>query len=185
MDLCAELPPQYLFNTLKHHSGFVREFIQKGKDFNEEEICQEMRIIGRSMIDMYCGELDPIQITGEIGDLLLAKKCFDQKAYTAFINKKAKNYSTVLLSDSSEWILLVGRETGPYIHIHPARGSKHTIRIKAIALKTAILIHIFYLNSDQDMVTLANKVRQEILRESPIKNQSDVKGLERIMQLLL
>ena len=188
MELSPDFPSQYLFNTLKHHSGSVGDFIQmaKVKSFGGEQLNSMMKKIGQSMIDFYYGGLTPSKIALEIGMYLSSINCFEKKSYCEFIQKKQKKYRTVELSDGSSWIMLLGRESGNYIHIHPARESRHTIRIKAISLKTAIFIRVFYAEdlANLSIVALANEVRQKYLDEPPLKNELNTKGIQRVLSVL-
>jgi len=90
MDLRSESSSPYVFNTLKHHAAFIRGFVQKARYYDTERIHKELRIIGNSVIDLYIGDLSPIRITDEIGDLLKGRNCFDQKLYTAFLENRPK-----------------------------------------------------------------------------------------------
>lgn len=180
-------PSPFLFNTYKHHFEFIREFIHQAKNqaLDEEEVKSIFLKMGRLMIDLYHGNLTPVNISDEIKKHLESIACFEENRYTNFILKSPKKYKTIGLSDGSNWTLLVGRDYERYIHLHPSRGSKHTIRIKAIALKTAICIKVFYDQklSSNNLVEIANEIRIKYLDEAPIKNEIYTKGLRRVLNL--
>jgi len=138
------------------------------------------------MIDLYFGSLSPARIGDEIRQELIAHKHFNKSDYLNFIHETAKKYKIVYLSDGSAWTLLAGRDTVNYVHIHPARGSKFTKRVNAIACKTAILIKIFFEMElmESDLVSLANCVRHDFLDASPVKSELGTRRLKSILDLL-
>ena len=182
------LPAPFLFNSLKHHRETVLNFIEKARDnrISKNEANAAMNKIGNSMIDFYYGELPPEVIANEIKESLIAQNYYNEKTYLDLIQSKPKKCNTIILSDGSGWMLLFGRSHGKYIHIHPCRGSEHTIRTCAIALKTAIVLKVFFKEalSGSELVPLVNKARLHYLDESPIKNELYTKGLKRILKHL-
>lgn len=177
-----------LFNAIKHHKEHILEFISNAKSlkFSEEKIRKSLLRVGRLMIDVYYGDLTVQEIEFEIALILKKLNAFDKQRYDAFIESKNKKYKTVTLSDGSNWTLLKGRQEGKHIHIHPSRYSKHTTRVKATSLKTAIYLHIYYSKPfpDEQLVALTNEVRKKYLEESPIKNEVYTTGLKRVLKLL-
>ena len=188
MELSSQLPPPTIFNGLKHHRLIILEFIKKSieKDYPIDTLNLAMKKIGNSMIDLYHGDLKPQDISDEIVDLLKLESNFFKDAYYKYVNSIPKKYRIVKISDGSEWALLLGREEEFYLHIHPARGSKFTTRVRAISIKTAILLKIFFEKElvSGDLVSLMNKVRINYLHESPVKNEADTKSLKRVLELL-
>lgn len=138
------------------------------------------------MIDLYYGEIIPEEIADEIAVVLKSKCCFRKDDYANYIFEAPKKYRSLTLSDGSEWTLLFGKEADSYVHIHPSRGSKLTKRVKAISIRTAIMLKIFYEEEllNGDLISLTNKVRIDCLYESPIKNESDTVRLKRVLDLL-
>ena len=56
---------------------------------------------------------------------------------------KEKRYQKISIDDGSVWTMLKGISDNYYIHIHPARFSPHTIRVKANPWKSAIASLIY------------------------------------------
>jgi len=185
--LNTDLPTPFLFNALKHHHGYQLDFIQKIKKNKQaqNQINNLLVKVGRLMIDLYYGTMSPLEITTEIENWLKSTGHFQEDSYHDFVNEAGKKYRIIELSDGSSWTLLIGRDHGRYVHIHPCRGSKNTIRVGAIALKTAICLKIFCGDklSKESLVTLTNEVRKKYLAEPPIKNEIYTKGIRRVLNL--
>ena len=188
MEFNFQLPPPFLFNGLKHHRQIILEFIEisKEKKFSIDELNIAMKKVGNSMIDLYYGDMNPQEITDDISDLLKSNSHFYKDDYYKYVLAVPKKYRKLKIRDGSEWTLLLGKEADTYLHIHPARGSKFTKRVKAISIKTAIMLKVFFNNELQngDLVSMVNNVRLEYLHESPIKNEIDTIRLKRVLDLL-
>ena len=188
MEFSFQLPPPFLFNGLKHHQQVILEFIKKSIEnkYSINELNLALKKVGNSMIDLYYGDLSPQEIAIEIENMLKLKSYFHKDDFYNYVFNSPKKYKTLKISDGSEWTLIFGKGLQTYLHIHPARGSKFTKRVKAISIKTAIMLKIFFemelLNGD--LVATVNKVRMDYLHESPIKNELDTIRLERVLDLL-
>ena len=184
----VNIPAPFVFNDLKHHRDSQIERIVDSRlnTPTKDLINQQLLRIGNSMIDLYFGPCSVQQICAEISEQLKMIKRFEQDHYMRFLDETKKKYRIMDLNDGSSWTLLIGREDERYLHIHPSRASKYTIRVRATALKTAILLLIYCNIEDleKDLVNQVNKVRKLFLMESPIKNESYTKGLKRVLQLL-
>ena len=137
------------------------------------------------MIDLYYGNLSIEDICKEITEILKTENHYKKDEYISFLNSIGKKYRKIKLSDGSGWTMLIGREAERYIHIHPSRASKRTIRVRAIALKTALMLLIYRELSDleNELVPAVNDIRLNYLGESPIKNESYTKGLRRVLKV--
>lgn len=188
MGICAPLPIPFSFNGLKHHRQIILEFINRSTTHNYSirDLNVRMKRIGHSMIDLYYGDLNPEKIANEIAVVLKSIGYFHKDDYAKYISDAPLKYRALTLSDGSEWTLLFGKEADLYVHIHPSRGSKYTKRVKAISIRTAIMLKIFYEKEllNGDLVSLINKVRMDCLHESPIKNESDTIRLKMVLDLL-
>ena len=167
-----------IFNALKHHLGFIKNYIVQHQNQN---IAKDLLKIGTSQMDLYIGKLTTEAIFEEIQAFLIAENMTDFEAYKQRISKH-NGFFTCTLSDSSEWTFILGdTEGGDFLHIHPSRYAPHTMRIKAGALKTAIA----YL-AQQNKVFSTENINQ--LRSniglSPIRNAADLEGVKRILELI-
>ena len=180
-------PAPFLLNALKHHVGYIKEFVHQAKSENlrPEQVNVHMMKIGKSMIDIYYGKLTQMDIVQDIKAHLESIQCYNATSFYQYISSTNKNFRNIKLGDGSIWTLLIGNEQERYIHIHPSRGSEHTLRARATALKTAIFLLIFYPNDplEASFVNLVNVVRTKFMQEAPIKNEAYTKGLIRVLSL--
>ncbi len=173
-------------NCWKHHAGFIAKQIKKNK--NEEElknISSLLPKVGESRMDLYLGKLEPFELTEFIRKFLKKHKVFEYESYKKWLFSEGKEYRLITLPDKSTWTLRMGNQKENYIHIHPGRYSTHTIRVRALTLKTAICVMV-YLNiyniSSPDL-QLINSVRKEFLKAEPVKSLSSSSGLKRLLNV--
>jgi hypothetical protein len=171
-------PSPILFHPLKHHRGYLRYFIQSSID---EEFYTAMPRIGASQMDLYCGDLSPHSIGQEILGQMKESGIVTEPDYVSFL-AKLQGYQNLTISDGSTWTLLRGDDPALYIHIHPARYARHCIRVKAGALKTAMLMLRHGLTPTCETV-LINTLRKTI-GLSPIKQLQASEGIGRIWEVL-
>lgn len=129
-----KLSVPFLFNPLKHHLGVLYNILSYTCF---EELFPLLLKLGASQMDMYTGKLSPATIFSEIGCFLEKNGIFGQPAYQDYLQLH-QNYISVTTSDTAVWTLRLAAGEH-YIHIHPGRHVPHTRRIKASALKTALL----------------------------------------------
>jgi hypothetical protein len=188
MEFECRLPFPFLFNGLKHHRQIIVEFIEKSIAENRSVSDLNVRIVklGNSMIDLYYGDLTALEIANDIMGVLKMENRFNKAEYHKHIVESPKKYRTVQISDGSDWTLLLGKEENRFIHIHPSRGSKFTLRVKAISIKTALMLKVFFAREVQcnELVSLVNTVRLDYLSESPIKNELDTTRIKKVLDLL-
>jgi hypothetical protein len=177
-----------LLNVFKHHANFLIRYIDKKStgDDSYENIADDLKLIGHSLIDVYYGALSPMEISEEIINYLNTKQSLTVTEYKKFLVAGGEDYRIVELSDSSKWILRLGIDTERYVHIHPAKYSSYTERVRAFTLKSAILTIIFKERDNEYMTDLGilNYVRTEYLELSPQKNLSSDNGVGKILNLL-
>ena len=162
-----------LFNALKHHRGYIRQQLKQADVVTLPDI---LKILGNSQMDIYYGELDLPALFEEV--LMVVDK--DAVSYLQWL-KALGGYAEITLSDTSRWVLLYGTEPGKYIHLHPARYSPHSLRVKATVLKTAMAMIVS--DAETDLETL-NRVRVSMLELSPVKNLEQCGHLWKVMEML-
>ena len=169
----------YLFNPLKHHLGYILEFIKCYGD-KTSSLRKDLSIIGSSQIDLYCGCLSIDHLLKEFDHYLNNCISIDKDSYIELINE-SNDYLVVALSDGSEWFLRVGTESDRYVHFHPARFSPQTLRITANALKSLISAGII---SDKAISLEAiNRARVAILGLDPIQDLDTNHGIGQFVSL--
>ena len=181
------LEPPFLFNAWKHHKSYINDLVKsaKSKQWDGSKLKPYLQVIGNSMIDLYFGELTAIQIGNEIKEKLISRNCWEEQSYARFIDRSSGKYRQLTLSDGSNWTMLWGREVNRHVHIHPSRSSPFTIRVRALALKSAILLLIYHQDYDRNnLIPLLNEVRINFLGASPLKNDVYTRGVKRVLAVL-
>lgn len=169
-----------LFNGLKHHRGYIRRELE---DMSLEMLPDQLKVLGNSQMDVYYGQLDIPAILHEVIHHVSDAGITDEASYLQWL-KDNGGYIEITLSDSSRWILLHGTEPGQYIHLHPARYSPHSMRVKAAVLKTAMACMIVLSDSSQPGLATLNHIRKEILGLSPVKDLNRCEHLWQVTAML-
>jgi len=185
MNTDYQIPEPFLFNPLKHHTGFIKEFInnyinKSGSDI--QVLTRELRHLGGSVMDIYKGSLSVRNICFETEEFLKQKDVFRRAVFFNWTGIKTDCYSIIPLSDSSQWTLKYNDNPQRFVHIFPARNSPHTFRVKSNTLKSALIYNIFI---GKDLVTGddLNKVRM-LLSLSPVKNALDTEAILEMIEIL-
>ncbi|MCE5347353.1 MAG: hypothetical protein LLG13_13845 [Bacteroidales bacterium] len=185
MNIDHQIPEPFLFNPLKHHLGFIREFInQKINDDSNSDIknlIREIRHLGTSVMDIHSGSLSITDIFKEIEELLKQDDLLKRESFILWA-KNLNSCKIVALSDGSQWTINYHDDILRFIHIFPARNSLNTFRVKANTLKSAMLYNIIigkdYITGDD-----LNKVRA-LLSLSPVKNTADTEAITEMIEIL-
>ncbi|MFH2094163.1 MAG: hypothetical protein ABIJ16_00580 [Bacteroidota bacterium] len=161
-----------IFHTGKHHLHSIKQLADSlHQEYDPLTIRLALKNTGGSVTDIYSGELLPEDICSQLSEILLSMNCFDRKSYKRKL-KYLNNYLTVTISDGSAWTLINGDGTH-YIHIHPARNSCFSIRMKSSSLKTAILFRALgYKSGYLPDINIINGLRKEYLGLSPVKKNA-------------
>jgi hypothetical protein len=131
-----------LFNALKHHLGYLQQLIQQTPaSLSPDGLRQRFLPIGGAQLDFYTGPLAVTQIQEQVLGTLAAQELLSLSTYAPWLEAHA-GYRMLTLSDSSRWVLRLGQQAGYWIHLHPARYSPHSLRLKAHTLKTALVLAI-------------------------------------------
>lgn len=169
--MSEKIPVPITFNPQKHHFCFLLNEIEGWKTMEWSEVKQELLQIGNNLIDLYLGQLSVQQICEESINLFRSEGITDGIKFAAWLNAPA--WKKITLSDQSKWLLKHGNVTERYIHIHPAKYSNHTIRVRANTLKTVIALRVnsvsIHKNPNINLQTV-NRIRKELLELSPIKS---------------
>ena len=173
-------------NCWKHHAGFTKK--QISVLISESELIwlkKSLLLIGESQMDLYFGEYSPKKISSLIISELKSKNSFDYNSYKAWLKSEGHDYRLLKLSDDSVWTLRLGEEPERYVHIHPGRYSKHSVRVKSTTLKTAICILCWQKLFPKIVVdlNLVNVLRNELVFAPPLKSLKHSAGLNRLLNL--
>ena len=135
-----EIPIPITFNPQKHHFAFLKNQLQKWKKMDWKEIQSELLSIGSNLLDLYFGKLSVNEICEECIDLLHKNNLTQKDDF--FVWLKPNDYRKIELSDHSLWVIKKGLDPLFFIHIHPAKQSPYTIRVRATTLKTVLALQI-------------------------------------------
>ncbi len=182
------VPEPFLFNPLKHHAGYISGFIKEiiaCHEHGPEKLMGELVLIGKSQTDLYTGEERLSGITRQVREFLESGRLLEENRYMAWLGPE-RAYRRMSLSDGSEWILLPGKTPGRWVHIHPARYSPFSLRVRAETLKTAIAViyHCKKYGLDHFDPEVVNQVRTDLLKQSPMKALSPHKGTGKIIGII-
>lgn len=179
------LPEPILFHPLKHHLLYIRQFISEHMHASKADITAALKTIGSSQLDLYTGSLTPDQIAGETLLSLHQKGLLTSKAFKEFLTEGQTDYQIISLSDKTDWILRWGTRHNRYVHLHPARYTQNTLRVKANSLKTAIAVHILASDRQEKLsLALLNKARKEYLGLSEITSLNLSRSISNLVLLL-
>jgi hypothetical protein len=180
-----QITEPFLFNPLKHHLGFIMEFVSMKVDepvSDINDLARELKHLGTSVMDIYTGSLSIGKICNEVEEFLSEKNIIRIEAYSTWVGVNTNCFRIISLSDGSQWTLKFHDNRLRFVHIFPARNSQHTFRVKANTLKSALL---YYILIGKDLVTGddLNKVRP-LLGLSPVKDPVDTEAITEMIEIL-
>ena len=181
-----QIPEPILFNPLKHHLGFIREFVIRradaDKNSSDKDLMSELKHLGTSVMDIYLGALSVSNICKEVIEFLFKHSLSDKKLFSEWIGLKTEDYRVVPLSDGSQWTIKYHNNIPRFIHIFPARGSRYSFRIKSNTMKSALLYYIIvgkdYITGDD-----LNRIRP-LLGLSPVRDTVDTEAIVEMIEIL-
>lgn len=164
-----------LFNPFKHHLRSISEQIRHHvKQALDAQSLLKEASRSKGVVDVYEGDLTAREIENEVLQFLQQNQLLDFANYKLYLEthgqiKRKGHYSNFTLSDSSIMTLRISEDTARFVHIHPARYSPHTFRIKANTLKTVIIAYFMALSQTTSPydIQLLNQAREK-LELSPI-----------------
>jgi len=174
-------------NCWKHHTGFIKKQINSVQNTHEIAKLKSILLkVGDSQMDLYYGQHAAQEISSQIVIYLKRGNYFLPEQYKKWLSEHDKRYKLIELSDKSIWTLRLGEKTEEYVHIHPARYSPLTIRVKATTLKTAILVLCLNKLGEIELIDTEtiNQIRKKYLSETTIKSLTKASGLQKIIDLL-
>lgn len=185
MNIDYQIPEPILLNPVKHHLGYIKEYIDQRIDsgsYDSSLLGRELRHLGSSVMDVYTGSLTIPEICNETIGYLETRRISDMHKYAMWIGASNEKFRIYELSDKSAWTMKYHDDPLRYVHIFPARNSDNTFRVRSNSLKSALIYCILI---GKDMVTAAdlNKVRP-ILGLPPVKDPSETEAILEIIEIL-
>jgi hypothetical protein len=185
MDADYQIPEPVLFNPLKHHLGFQRDFVNfKVEESNVviRDLIKVLKHLGTSVMDVYNGPIAVNNVCNEVEEWLKQKELLNREHFSYWTGKNMNDFRIISLSDGSQWTIKYYDNNKRFAHIFPARNSQHSFRVKANTLKSAIL-YIILIGKDFITVDDLNKVRS-MLGLSPMKDNVDNKAVIEMIEIL-
>jgi hypothetical protein len=181
------IPAPVMFNPLKHHLGFIREFTRAWSDrtYNHTDqtvMISELKHLGSSVMDVYSGTLSIEQICYEVMAFPEVNRLTEKEKFASRGRRKISDFTILTLSDSSSWSVSCNNNSRLWVHIFPARGSIHSFRIKSNTIRSAILYHILI---GKDYVTNYDlNIVRSLLGLSPVKDTVDAEAINEMIEIL-
>lgn len=171
-----------LFHHFKHHIDSGKKWITTNSENWTRTTDLQLKSLGNSQFDYYIGKLLVEDIKLEVYEYLNTNQLLDCAIYKEWLDKQ-NGYREIELSDSSRWVLrFVDKQQ--FVHLHPSRYSKHTIRLKANVLKTVFCTLLFHnWQEDEFDIGQVNHCRTNYLQLSAIDESENHEELQRIFQL--
>jgi hypothetical protein len=168
------------FNPYKHHLEFLKQKITGWKLLPWDEVEKEIFYIGTNLTDVYYGNLTVREIHEEIVEFAAMTGLTDASKLTVWLGHE--QFRKVALSDLSQWVIRQGLNAACFLHIHPAKHSLFTLRIRASTLKTVIVLKLTDFGDREELPQLhvVNLARTRMPGLSPIKRLEQDKGILRI-----
>jgi hypothetical protein len=184
-----DVPPPVLFNVWKHHAGALRRRIAEtvaAGPAGLAGLAPRLLVIGTDLLDLYTGPVWPADIAAGVVARLGAEGRLEAPAYREWLEGKDGYRVMTLPADGSVWVLRFGAEGGRHVHVHPGRRTPHTRRVRANALKTAVmaLAYAGVHGGDPHNAGLVNGARREYLSLSPVRALADEGGLGALIEVL-
>ena len=181
-ELYPNIPLPFSFSPLKHLFKYQTGYISSGRSDKIAAIKNDLLSIGENLMDVYCGPMSIHPICNEIIEYLTLHGISNRNKYLNFLGDE--EYIIVRCSDSTRWVIRLSENPERYVHIHPAKKSPNTFRIKGTTLKTVMASLILIHDSDGSKspdLAFVNKIRKEMLNLSPVKS---LEGSNRLSEWL-
>jgi hypothetical protein len=181
-----KIPVPITFNTHKHHLKFLLGQIEIWKNMHWNQAESELFTIGENLLDFYIGDLSVENICNECILIFENNKIYSKSDFIKWLFPL--EYRKIKLSDSSEWVIREGKDAVRFMHIHPAKQSLHTIRVRAATLKTVLGVMIRTDNNFTQIninLKVVNDIRVIYLKLSPVKSLQRGKGILKLLELFV
>jgi len=175
-----------LFNPWKHHKKFICRQIKRyssEKAAAPGELKKNLLQTGKSLMDLYTGELSIPQIMQNVSGEMLKQNIINKDSYKTWLKEFGNDYRNITLQDKSQWTLRATGNNEKFIHIHPARNSLNTVRVRAVTLQTAIaaMVEAGRKSVSPLDIKIINEVRKKYFDESQVKTIYKNSGLGKII----
>lgn len=184
-----EPPAPVLLNPHKHHAAFLGERIKRAVAAGPAGLAPlagELVVIGTKLMDLYHGPFSPREIGEKVlADLKRARRDAPE-AFRAWVEAEGGYRVVEFPEDTSRWVLRFAEEDR-FVHVHPARYSPFTVRVRANVLTTAVMALAYVKIHGGDALDrkVVNAVRRDYLALAPVgRDPSADEGIGSVIALL-
>ncbi len=176
---------QTSLNCWKHHARWALQTLASFHHGAQTELLAGLQKIGNSQMDLYLGELTPALINSQVLAQLQQRGIETETDYAAWLASN-DHYQLLTLSDSSNWVLRWGDVAEQRVHLHPARYSPLSVRVRAPVLRSAYALLLWqrWYGGNLHNLELVNQVRKTWLQLSPIAKLPPNDGLSGLLAIL-
>lgn len=162
-----------MLNTFKHHAAALRArlaALAPGDLQGFAGVLRAVEVLGTRLMDMYTGNLSPRDLSAWVRDELALSGRLDAEVFCDWLRTQEDYAVLTHPSDGSRWVVRAGDDRGRFVHLHPARRSPASMRVKATVLKTAFVVLAFTRTHHGDPLDRAiiNEVRAAYLALPPL-----------------
>jgi len=137
-------------------------------------------------MDLYHGPLSPREIADAVMAELVSARRETPGEFRKWVEAVGGYRVIEFPEDTSRWVLRAG-DGERFVHVHPARYSPHTVRVRAPVLATAVLALAYagLHGGDPASRPVVNAVRREYLGLPPVgRDPSSAEGIGAVIELL-
>jgi hypothetical protein len=133
-------------------------------------------------MDVYTGAMGIAQILDEISKWLTAENVLDHDIFSKWAGTSSSDFRSFTASDGSVWILKYHNDPLRFVHIFPARLSRHTFRVKANTLNSALL-YLILIGKDYITEVDLNLARAKA-GLSPVKGITESEAISQLIETI-
>lgn len=183
-----DVPHPVLLNTWKHHAGWIRERISAAVRAGSAGVAAlpaEMAVVGSRLMDLYVGTLKPATIAEAVIADLNTRGLFEFDPLAKWLAEQGA-YALTELPDRSTWTIRLGPADGRYLHLHPGRWARHTMRVQANTLRSAVMAHALARLTGRaaNELEVVNEARKQYLGMLPVHELTGTGGLGAVIAAL-
>jgi hypothetical protein len=149
-------------------------------------LADELVVVGTKLMDLYHGPLSPRGIADKVMAELMAARRETPSGFREWVNVAGGYRVIEFPEDTSRWVLRAG-DDDRFVHVHPARYSPLTVRVRATVLTTAVMVlaHTGLNGGDPLSRPVVNAVRRDYLGLPTVgRDPSMAEGIGAIIELL-
>jgi hypothetical protein len=143
-------------------------------------------VVGTKLMDLYHGPFSPREIGEKVLADLKRGRRDTPEAFRAWVEAAGGYRVTEFPEDTSRWVLRHAQED-QFVHVHPARYSPFTVRVRANVLTTAVMALAYAGVHGGDPLDrkVVNAVRRDHLGLAPVgRDPSGDEGIGSVIALL-